>query len=1084
MKLVSHRLAYLLAFLLWIPQYLCAQQTFYKFTISKEGVYHLSLSDAKGIGAPDLSQVAIYGYPGMLPQEVRQTELELQEIPTLEKEGKLYFYASGPNTFSILDDQVPEYRHNQFSDSLSYLIGIKDKPKRIKEVSAQASTLRESTLYQWNWLKEVEINLINSGRAWYSKGVSPGVTRGYAMPLSAKENSSWILSSSLMAQSKSASKVTIAVDEQAIYESAIDPIPNSIYGVKGIEDHVYTTFKPLNGKVDRIRISFQSADPNALGYFREVGIGVPYSSHQLPSGTYASTSSMLSIQPLTGLSVWNIDNFYEVQNLDFSEGYQVRGHRFIVFNEKESSQVSNLEKVELFLRQNNSWPELLIISPKSLSFSAEKLSTHKLSNGIYTEVAYLEDIYNAFGYGNQDLNAIRNFLAWHYHKGGKLKNVLLLGKGTFDYRGKLGGRPNLVPIYTSRNSLNSLTSFSSDDYYGLLEFGQGRWEENKAGDEKMQIGVGRLPVINTIEAGIVVDKIIAYEQNPSPGAWKERVTFVADDGDHNIHLRDSENLSKYITDNHMNFQHSKVYLDRYEQITTGDRQSSPDAKKVLEEVLHQGTVLLNYVGHGNTTTLTHEELFTVADINNWASQEHLALWVVATCDFGRQDSPFFRSASEELLIAKNKGAIGLVTTGRPVFSSVNFTLNEAFIGEIFKEKDGEFQDLGSVFKNTKNKSQNGALNRSFSLIGDPSMKLAKPENRVKLNTIKELPSEKEIDRLSALQKVFLEAEVVTQNSGSMLSDFNGSYLIEISDKRAKSKTLGDESSSVEFTEEKNILFRGVGQIKSGIIKANLFLPKDIAPEIRQGTLRIITESNDSDRDASGSFKIEIGGTTNSPSTDNEGPSIKVVFDKSEPDQDIFSSSTVEIDIFLEDESGINISGIDPYQNLTIQINGNPEIPLNKLFVNTNNSYLYGNLKFTLEDLEEGKNIIIIKAWDNFGNGSIFRKEIIVKGSEQLRILNHKTYPNPTSTESNFELKHNQPGKNLFLTLSVYQSNGQILFSEGQRLVKADAEIRGLSWVFLPNQTRYPAKGTYIYKLTLRSEDDNSTASVSGQIVIQ
>jgi len=58
--------------------------------------------------------------------------------------------------------------------------------------------------------------------------------------------------------------------------------------------------------------------------------------------------------------------------------------------------------------------------------------------------------------GNPDLNAIRNFIAWHYQQGGELKNVLILGKGTFDYKEKLGGRPNLVPIYTSRNSLNPL----------------------------------------------------------------------------------------------------------------------------------------------------------------------------------------------------------------------------------------------------------------------------------------------------------------------------------------------------------------------------------------------------------------------------------------------------------------------------------------------------------------------------------------------------------------------------------------------------------------------------------------------------
>src|SRR5690606_29306230 len=287
---------------------------------------------------------------------------------------------------------------------------------------------------------------------------------------------------------------------------------------------------------------------------------------------------------------------------------------------------------------------------------------------IYSEVAYLEDIFDAFGYGNPDLTGIRNFIAWHYHQGGQLQNVLILGKATFDYKGILGGRPKLVPIYTSRNSLNPLTTFSSDDYFSLLEFGQGKWEESREGDELMQIGVGRLPVINAQEAKIVVDKIIAYESNPKPGEWKKTVTFFADDGDNNIHLRDSESHSNFLNSNHKEYKQEKLYLDKFQQEKLEEVQSSMQAKAALEETLEKGTLIVNYIGHGNETTLTAEEVFLTSDIPNWAKQEKLALWVTATCEFGRHDSPFIRSAAEELLIAPNKGAIGLLTTGRPVFS--------------------------------------------------------------------------------------------------------------------------------------------------------------------------------------------------------------------------------------------------------------------------------------------------------------------------------------------------------------------------------------------------------------------------------
>src|SRR5690606_14522574 len=113
---------------------------------------------------------------------------------------------------------------------------------------------------------------------------------------------------------------------------------------------------------------------------------------------------------------------------------------------------------------------------------AERLSAYKNSTGISSQVVLLGDIYSSFGYGNPDVTAIRNFLAYHYLHGQKLKNVLLFGKGTFDYKKKLGGRPNLVPTYSSRSSLNPLTTYSSDDYFGFLDYGEGLWEESVEGD--------------------------------------------------------------------------------------------------------------------------------------------------------------------------------------------------------------------------------------------------------------------------------------------------------------------------------------------------------------------------------------------------------------------------------------------------------------------------------------------------------------------------------------------------------------------------------------------------------------------------
>jgi hypothetical protein len=629
-----------------------------------------------------------------------------------------------------------------------------------------------------------------------------------------------------------------------------------------------------------------------------------------------------------------------------------------------------------------------------------------------------------------------------------------------------------------------LTTFSSDDYFSLLEFGQGEWEESRAGDELMQIGVGRLPVINPLEANIIVEKIIDYESNPKAGDWKKTVTFFADDGDNNIHLRDSEAHANFLNSNHKGYMLEKLYLDRFQQEKTGERQSSPQTKTALEEILERGTLLLNYIGHGNETTLTAEEVFLTSDIPNWAKQEQLALWMTATCEFGRHDSPFIRSAAEELLIAPNKGAIGLLTTGRPVFSSVNFSLNEAFIKEVFREENGMAQDLGSIFRNTKNQSLNGALNRNFSLLADPSMKLAAPDFRIEFTAFKDPKNQNNLDTLAALQEVEFEAHVINPTTEGIATNFEGSYTITLNDKGSTSKTLGNESSPVEFQEEKILLFRGTGRINSGRIKGKMIIPKNIDLEFGEGRIRIIGESKALAWEAFGYDTPTVGGISSNQPTDNTGPTINALFGGKESAPFIFPATTIPMEATFMDSSGINISSLVPAENLTVQINQNDLVQLNSIFTAENSTFTSGNVNLMLTGLKEGKNLVTIRAWDNLGNESVFTQEIIIQGSERLRILNHKTFPNPTQLESHFELEHNQPGENLILTLSVYQTDGKTLFSESERLVKADAQIGDLSWFFLQSQTKYPAKGTYIYKLTLQSELDNSTDSVSGLILIQ
>jgi hypothetical protein len=91
-------------------------------------------------------------------------------------------------------------------------------------------------------------------------------------------------------------------------------------------------------------------------------------------------------------------------------------------------------------------------------------------------VADVEQVYREFSSGSPDPVALRDFVKMFYDKAGndtlrRPKYLLLFGDGSFDYRNRIIGNTNLVPAYESPFSLDPLTTYTSDDFFGLLDDG-------------------------------------------------------------------------------------------------------------------------------------------------------------------------------------------------------------------------------------------------------------------------------------------------------------------------------------------------------------------------------------------------------------------------------------------------------------------------------------------------------------------------------------------------------------------------------------------------------------------------------------
>ncbi|MBI1780074.1 MAG: T9SS type A sorting domain-containing protein, partial [Sphingobacteriales bacterium] len=358
----------------------------------------------------------------------------------------------------------------------------------------------------------------------------------------------------------------------------------------------------------------------------------------------------------------------------------------------------------------------------------------------------------------------------------------LFGDASYDYVGHLKNNTNLVPCYKSPSSLDPLGTYTSDDFFGMLNDNDNI--NSSAAANLLDIGIGRIPAKNVTDAKNVVDKIIAYTQKESLGPWRNDLTFVADDEDANLHLNDAETMSATVSSVYPLGNEQKIYLDAYKQQSGSGGSSYPDVNAAINNKIFSGTLIWNYSGHGGPTRLAEEAILDPDMVKTWINPNKLPLFITATCDFAPYDNPFINSIGEDILLREKNGAIGLMTTTRVVFAFSNRIMNNNYFNLALQKKpNGKYRSLGEAVQAGKNYTYSTFSdvinNRKFTLLGDPSLTLGFPNLNV--NTVSINDNVNGADTLKALNKYVVKGRV-TDASGVLMADFNGTVYATIFDK--------------------------------------------------------------------------------------------------------------------------------------------------------------------------------------------------------------------------------------------------------------------------------------------------------------
>ena len=416
----------------------------------------------------------------------------------------------------------------------------------------------------------------------------------------------------------------------------------------------------------------------------------------------------------------------------------------------------------------------LIITHPSLLAAANKLAAFHTQNneGITPLVVTTTQVYQAFGSGAPDITAIRDCIAAFARAygavGGTAGNTapkfyaLLFGASSYDYKNRITNNVNLVPGYQSSASLDPLSSYTSDDYFALLDSSANIATEAQQFNNTataLSVNLGRIPAKNIAEANTMVDKIINYHSAASQGPWRLQQRFIADDKDFNLHVQDAEAVSGAAQKTNALFNQQKIYLDAYPLVSGSGGGRYPAVNEAVVSAFNSGSLVINYSGHGNYLRLADEAIFSSTEMPLINNANKLPLVVTASCDFYPYDDPTKKSLGQELLFgaasvgagsgsgdggggnAGISGAIALLTTPRLVFAYSNKIINENYFvaAQQPNATTGILPTLGEAVTNAKNltvvQSRDFINTRKFALLGDPAMRLAYPKNNIVLDSV-------------------------------------------------------------------------------------------------------------------------------------------------------------------------------------------------------------------------------------------------------------------------------------------------------------------------------------------------------------
>jgi uncharacterized repeat protein (TIGR01451 family) len=427
----------------------------------------------------------------------------------------------------------------------------------------------------------------------------------------------------------------------------------------------------------------------------------------------APAGSMLHVSGFTGqqVQVFDITNPLAIEQLNGTVTQDTASYgitlgippasgqerTLLVFSSDQISPPSALcfHKPSTLATQSVGSQMIIITYPGFQAALAPLVQMHE-SRGQTVQVVTIDEVFDAFNYGERSPFAMRTFLQNAASQPfRKPQFLLLVGGASLDPRDYLGfGDFDFVP---TRIIETAAFKTASDDWF--TDFKQNGYAT---------IATGRLPVRTVADTELVVSKIVNFEKNLPANAGNQQALLVADQ---NIGA-DFTTATKFAaTDLPSALQPTEIFAD------------GMDPNVVSQQILaalNSGPLLVNYSGHGAEEQWSFEDLLDDTSAATLTNSNQLSVYFLMDCLNGFFQDVYATSLAQSLLLAPNGGAVAVWASSGFTTQPPQASMNQALLSIL---KSNPSTPLGVAILQSKSGVTDNDVRRTWIFFGDPAMTL-------------------------------------------------------------------------------------------------------------------------------------------------------------------------------------------------------------------------------------------------------------------------------------------------------------------------------------------------------------------------